>query len=59
MIMDYDVFCLRNDILAMLYRRLYEVLFQGSFANNDTEVGGICDNSQRKISKLKLIASFD
>jgi len=34
--MDYDVFCLRNDILAMLYRRLYEVLFQGSFANNDT-----------------------
>jgi len=37
MITDYDVFCLRNNVLAMLYRRLYEVQFQGSFANNNIQ----------------------
>jgi len=36
MITDYGVFCLRSNVLAVLYRRLYEVLFQGSFVYNDT-----------------------
>jgi len=35
MITDYDVFCLQNNVLAMVYRRLYEILFQGSFAYNN------------------------
>jgi len=30
-----SMLCIRNNVLAMLYRRLYEVLFQGNFANND------------------------
>jgi len=59
MITDYDVFCLRNNILAMLYQRLYEVLFQGILLIITHKVGGIGDNSQRKISRLKLITSFD
>jgi len=41
MIMDQDVFPLRNNVLAMLYRSLYEVLFQGHFANYNTySLGG-------------------
>ena len=31
----YDVFCLLNNVLAMLYQRQYEVLFQGSFSRNN------------------------
>jgi len=34
--MDYDVFCLRSNVLALLYRRLYEVLFQGNFPYGKT-----------------------
>jgi len=41
--MDYDVFCLRNSVLAMLYQRLYEALFQGNFANLNTySWGDLC-----------------
>jgi len=36
MIADYDVFCLRKNVLAMLYRILYEVLFQDNIANKNT-----------------------
>jgi len=37
MIADYDdMFRLRNNVLAVLYRRLYEVCFRGNFANNNT-----------------------
>jgi len=36
MITDYDMFCLRSNVLAMLYRRLYEILFQGNFAYDKT-----------------------
>jgi len=35
-ITDYDMFCLWNNVLAMLCWRLHEVLFQGHFANNNT-----------------------
>jgi len=33
--MDYHMFCLRNNVLAVLCRRLYDVLFQGCFADNN------------------------
>jgi len=42
MITDYDVFWLRNNVLTTLYRRLYEILFQANFANNNTYSWGIC-----------------
>jgi len=35
MITGQDVFCLRNNVLAMLYQRLYEVLFQDNLNNNN------------------------
>ena len=38
MITDYDVFCLQNNVLAMLYRRLYEFLFQSNFATDKTQL---------------------
>jgi len=38
MITDYDVFCLRKNVLATLCRKLYEVLFQDNIANNKTGV---------------------
>ena len=38
MITDYDVFCLRKNVLATLYRKLYEVLFQDNIAN--IQLGG-------------------
>jgi len=48
MITDYDVFCLRKNVLATLYRKLYEVLFQGSIANNNTySWGGLCQFTGR------------
>ena len=56
MITDYDVFSLRNNILATLYRRLYEVLFQGKVAN--TSSWGICVSSRGEIIKLSLITTF-
>jgi len=34
--MGYDMFFLQNNVFAMLYQRLHEVLFQGNFANNNT-----------------------
>jgi len=36
MITEYDVFCLRKNVLATLYRKLHEVLFQDNIANNNT-----------------------
>jgi len=38
MITDYDVFCLRKNVLATLHRKLHEVLFQDNIANNNTGV---------------------
>ena len=35
-ITDYDVLCLRNNALAVLYRRIYEIMFQGNFPNDKT-----------------------
>jgi len=35
-ITGYQMFCLRNNVLAIFYRTQCEVLFQGSFANNST-----------------------
>ena len=36
MITEYDVFCLQKNVLAALYRKLHEVLFQDNIANNNT-----------------------
>jgi len=37
------MFCLRNNVLTTLYQKLYEVLFQGNIANNNTySWGDLC-----------------
>jgi len=36
MVTDYDVCCLRNNVLAVLYHRIYAASFQGNFANSNT-----------------------
>jgi len=42
----------------MLYRKLYEVLFQVNFANDNAYSWGICVSSRGEISMISLITTF-
>jgi len=59
MITDYDVYCLRNNVMAMLYRKLYEVFFKEILLIITQTVREVCDISRRKIIELNLVTTFD
>jgi len=48
-----------NNVLAILYRKLYDVLFQGNFANNNTCSCGDLWQFTAKLIRFKLIEPFD